>query len=319
MDFYISEFSMRLFIIVLALSLDIILGDPVYRLHPVRIIGTFVFEIQKILFKVKLNGYFGGLILWIFTVSFPLFLYFLSINMIKSNIIKLLMDLFLIYSFISYGDLMKHVINVYNALKYNELSLGREAISLIVGRDTSKMNRQEISKAAVETLAESSSDGIIAPLFWALVFGAPGIILYKSVNTLDSMVGYKNEKYLKFGYFSAKADDLFNLLPARITSLIILNFRIFDLKTFKRFWRSRYAHLSPNSAFPESALAALMDVKMGGSALYSGVLIEKEIINSTGRDIIFSDIHKACKIIRTRIIGILIFLTILILLTGVIL
>ncbi len=313
MDFLssLSDLEIRFILITLAFFIDFIIGDPVYPFHPIRILGNWISFQQKILFKVKMNNYFGGFLLWIGALVFPIVLYLIIKNNIPNKSILWLFDLFIFYSLFSAGDLIKHVADVYKSLLDNGISGGRKAVSLIVGREIENLNESEISKAAVETLAENSSDGIVAPLFYALLFGPLGTIIYKSVNTLDSMVGYKSEKYLKFGYVSAKMDDIFNFLPARITAILILSQHLFSAEKLRRFWAYRKAHLSPNAGYPESALASIMDVKMGGSSKYHGQIIEKEYINEDGKNMVPEDIKISIRIIRFRCVTILIFLLVL--------
>lgn len=308
MDFWFSREALQLHLVIVcgAFIIDLILGDPVYPFHPIRLLGNFVNILENALFRFNLKGYLGGIILWFFTLLLPLLLYFFLLKLFQVTARPIgyfiTLDLSLYYSLFSANDLIKHVANVSNSLKNKGIDDSRKALSMIVGRSTDNLDRSQISKAAVETLAENSSDGIIAPLFYALVFGVPGIMIYKAANTLDSMVGYKNEKYSKFGFISAKMDDVFNFIPARLTALIILFHHLFNTKDFIRFWKSRNAHLSPNAGFPEAAMAAILNVKMGGPAEYGNDIVHKEYINPNGRDMKPDDIEKAITIIRTRIL-----------------
>lgn len=314
MEFWFSKEALQLHLVIVsgAFVIDLILGDPVYPFHPIRLLGNFVNVLEKSLFKFNIKGYLGGIILWFCTLLSPMLLYFSLMKLFQltdSSIgYFIALDLFIYYSLFSANDLIKHVANVSNSLKKKEIEDSRKALSMIVGRSTEKLDRSQISKAAVETLAENSSDGIIAPLFYALIFGIPGILIYKAANTLDSMVGYKNEKYSKFGFLSAKMDDFFNFIPARLTALIILFYNLFNPKIFIRFWKSRRAHLSPNAGFPEAAMAAILNVKMGGAAEYGNEIVHKEYINPDGRDTEPEDIEKAITIIRTRILIIILVL-----------
>lgn len=311
----LSDLEIRYVLITMSFLMDLIFGDPVYPFHPIRILGNWILILQKSLFKVKLNGYFGGTILWFGTIMLPTIVYLLLRYFVENTLILILIDLFIFYSLFSAGDLIKHVNDVYNALLNSEIGYGREAVALIVGRGTEHLNKSEISKAAVETLAENSSDGIIAPLFYALCFGPIGIIIYKCVNTLDSMVGYRNEKYLRFGFVSAKMDDLCNFIPARITALLILLHHAFNPKEFKIFWSYRNAHLSPNAGFPESAMASILNVKMGGPSEYHGKIVDKEYINPDGKNMQPDDIKRSIKVIWYRCMIIFIFLIFLSLIT----
>lgn len=311
----LSAFQIHFLLITLAFAFDLIIGDPVYPLHPIRIIGNWISALRTILFKLKLNGYFGGVVLWFGTIAAPILICLLLKSYLNNQLYLWIMKLFIYYSLISAKDLILHVFNVSKCLLNNGLEGGRRSVALIVGRNTDNLNETEISKAAVETLAENTSDGIIAPLFYAILFGPLGIIIYKCANTLDSMVGYKSDKYLKFGFFSAKVDDLLNFIPARITALLILMHHNFDLKKFKTFWKYKRSHLSPNAGYPESAMASILNIKMGGPAEYHGQIIHKDYINPDGRETVADDIKTAVRIVWARCLVILLFLLLITLLT----
>lgn len=180
-----------------------------------------------------------------------------------------------------------------------ELSLekGRKQVARIVGRDTATLSEQEIKAAALETLAENLSDGVIAPLFWFFLLGVPGMAMYKMVNTLDSMIGYKNERYGDYGFFAAKTDDFFNYLPARLTALFMLMVsRKLSLWSFVRSFGR--AHLSPNSGYPEAALAGILHCRFGGTHDYFGVSVYKPYIGEHDRPFTFHDMERAIRINR---------------------
>lgn len=172
---------------------------------------------------------------------------------------------------------------------------GRNRLSRIVGRDTSSLDANRIRTAALETLSENLSDGVIAPMFWFLLFGLPGMMAYKMVNTLDSMIGYKNERYADFGFFAAKADDIANYIPARLTAFLML---LVGGQTDKLRWvmDNGKNHASPNSGYPEAALAAILDCRFGGPNTYSGVLVDKPYIGSTDRLLTDADMQEALRI-----------------------
>jgi len=193
---------------------------------------------------------------------------------------------------------------------------GRRQVSRIVGRDTSSLSEQQVKRAALETLAENLSDGVIAPLFWYLLLGAPGMIAYKMVNTLDSMVGYKNERYIKFGKFSARVDDVANYFPARITAAIMLlvSWRPDRLSFVEKYGK---CHTSPNSGYPEAALAAILDCRFGGPNHYFGTLVEKPYIGENDRCLTREDLSRSLRINGyTEIFMLMIVVTILIGLTS---
>jgi cobalamin biosynthesis protein CobD len=169
---------------------------------------------------------------------------------------------------------------------------GRQQLSRIVGRDTAQLEPQQIRKAALETLAENLSDGVIAPLFWFALLGAPGMLTYKMINTLDSMIGYKNERYLHFGKFAARLDDVANYLPARLTVLIMLlvKGKISDISFILKFGK---CHSSPNSGYPEAALASILNCRFGGPNSYFGKIVDKTFIGTNEREISSDDMKIA--------------------------
>ncbi len=189
---------------------------------------------------------------------------------------------------------------VLKALREEGLDAGRKQVGMLVGRDTENLTEEQVVKAAVETVAENASDGVIAPMFWMLLFGPIGGFVYKAVNTMDSMVGYKNDKYINFGRFSAKLDDVFNYIPSRISALAMIGAAYiggFDGKNAARIWkRDRRNHSSPNSAQTESACAGALRVQLGGNAYYFGKLYEKPTMGDPERKIEGEDINRACRL-----------------------
>ncbi len=189
---------------------------------------------------------------------------------------------------------------VLKALREEGLDAGRKQVGMLVGRDTENLTEEQVVKAAVETVAENASDGVIAPMFWMLLFGPIGGFVYKAVNTMDSMVGYKNDKYIYFGRFSAKLDDVFNYIPSRISALAMIGAAYIgglDGKSAARIWkRDRRNHSSPNSAQTESACAGALGVQLGGNAYYFGKLYEKPTMGDPDRKIEGEDINRACRL-----------------------
>ena len=202
----------------------------------------------------------------------------------------------LIFFCLAGTTLIKEVRDVFLALD-RSLDVGRKQVARIVGRDTTQLTAQEVRKAALETLAENLSDGVIAPLFWYLLLGVPGMMAYKMVNTLDSMIGYHSERYLHFGCFAAKMDDVANYLPARLTALlmVIASGHLKHLSFVRKYGR---CHASPNSGYPESALAAILDCRFGGPHIYFGELFDKPYIGTNDRDLTTADMKKAVRINR---------------------
>ncbi len=314
----------------LAFLLDILIGDPHCYPHPVRGIGFIINLYEKITRKIiSLNLYVAGLITVICTIITTVFcvvtlLYFThTLSSIFAEVIAFL----LLYTTISYGDLKKESMNVFSRLvQSNDLWPARKSLSRIVGRETEKLDRREIIKATVETVAENSSDGIIAPIFWAiftsivgyyvgfneLVCAALGGILYKTVNTMDSMLGYTNDKYIKFGFVAAKLDDFFNYIPARLTGIfLVLSSGILNLDykgSFQTLRTDCRKHSSPNAGFPEAAVAGALGVQLGGSSSYFGVVKEKPTIGQDRREIKDSDIVTANRLNLVTAILFLIFM-----------
>ena len=284
--------------------LDLIIGDPNNPLHPIRGIGYVASKFETIfrcIFKKYLK--FAGFITWIFTVALTFGITFGIVNVAKKfNIyFGIILEGILIYFCIASKGLVVEGYKVIKFLIHDDLDGARKQLSFIVGRDTANLSKQGIIKAVVETIAENMADGIIAPLFYAGIFGAPLAFAYKAVNTLDSMFGYKNDKYRDFGYFPAKLDDVFNYIPARITGLlIVLGSAIlrYDYKnSFKIYKRDRYNHTSPNSAHPEAAMAGALRVQLGGSNYYFGKLVEKPTIGDKLKEIDIKDVHKTAKVL----------------------
>jgi len=270
--------------IIIAYILDIIIGDPIFSLHPIRIIGRAIEFLDNRLRMLKLNLRFAGIIIAIlivgltYTTVYYFTLFFSSINTLLGTLISSL----LIYTSISVKCLGKEGLKIYNLLKKNKLAEARKQLSMIVGRDTQDMDENEIIRATIETIAESTVDGIISPLFYACLGGAPLALAYKAVNTLDSMIGYKNERYFKFGCFSARLDDIANLIPARLSAIIIPIASIFTGMSFKGsikiIIKDRNKSPSPNSGIPEAGFAGALGIQLGGINYYGGVKSSKPLL-----------------------------------------
>nr|WP_312291150.1 adenosylcobinamide-phosphate synthase CbiB [Clostridium chromiireducens] len=298
--------------------LDLIIGDPNNPYHPVRGIGCLAKRFETIfrrLFKNYLKA--AGLITWILTIAVTFIITFGIVNACKSiNLyFGIIVEGVLIYFCIASKGLVVEGYKVITFLLKDDIDGARKQLSFIVGRDTASLNKEGIIKAVVETIAENMADGIIAPLFYAAIFGAPLAFAYKAVNTLDSMFGYKNDKYMDFGFFSAKLDDIFNYIPARITGiLIVISSGILGYNyknSFKIYKRDRYNHTSPNSAHPEAAIAGALGVELGGANYYFGKLVEKPKIGDKLKEIEINDVNKTAKVLYlSAIIGFLIAISV---------
>ncbi|WP_244835458.1 cobalamin biosynthesis protein [Clostridium sp. BJN0001] len=295
-----------MFSIIIGFILDIIIGDPDNPFHPVRFIGKLCSIFEKITRKLFKNSLkFAGLITWILVslVSVLLSLSIVKIAFMINFVFGIIIEGVIIYFCISCRALHKEGRKVIESLEKGDINESRKRLSYIVGRDTKNLDEKGIIRAVIETIAENISDGVIAPLLFIGIFGAVGGVLYKAVNTMDSMFGYKNEKYIEFGYFAAKIDDIFNFIPSRLTgffvivSSLILNYNY--INSFKIFKRDRKKHLSPNSAQSESAVAGALEVRLGGPNYYFGKLVEKPFLGTELKTIEISDVKRAVKILYT--------------------
>ena len=294
--------------IAAALILDFTFGDPRNLYHPVMAIGYFIDRSERMLNKVAFTQAVRkamGLILWISTLALTLLsvLGLLKIALIIHPFVYQGVNVALLWMGIASKSLKRESMSVYHAVRSNDINEARWKLSYIVGRDTQNLSFESIIQATVETVAENTSDGVIAPLFYALIGGAPLMWVYKAVNTLDSMVGYTSEKYKDFGYVSAKMDDLFNYLPARLTALLMIasSFLLgYSGKESYRTWRKDCRnHKSPNSGHPESAAAGALGIRIGGDSLYSGQLIRKPFIGRRLRAPESEDILKTNTMMQT--------------------
>lgn len=299
--------TISLVALVMGYILDLIFGDPYWMPHPVRFIGNLISILEKVIRrfmpKTKRGEYIGGIILTVMVVSISMVIPLVIILMAKSinTYLALTVETFMCYQILATKSLKVESMKVYDELEKNDLPSARKAVSMIVGRDTKDLTFSGVAKATVETVAENTSDGIIAPMIFIAIGGAPMGFFYKAINTMDSMVGYKNEKYMNFGRFAAKLDDVVNYLPARISAyqMILSSFFLrYDYKNaFKIYKRDRYNHASPNSAQTESVCAGALDVQLAGNAYYFGKLYEKPTIGDDIREINYDDIKKANRLL----------------------
>lgn len=298
---------------IIGYFLDLALGDPQHWYHPVRAIGQLIQWEEKILYKKndsKLNKRIKGFVLLVTVVSLGFVVPFLFlILMFRINVfLGIGLEAWLIYRALATRQLDKETKIVYRALKKGDLEEGKKYIAYLVSRETKDMTEEDVIKAAIETMAENIGDGVIAPMFYAVIGGAPLSWAYKSANTLDSMVGYKNEKYEDFGYASAKFDDLLNYIPARLSSIFIIIAGFFlklnVSKGLKVLKRDRHNHTSPNSAYPESAAAGLLDIQLGGKATYDGQTTYKLTMGDKTKAIQVADLKKTSRLLYvTSFIG----------------
>ena len=221
----------------------------------------------------------------------------------------ILFDAVLIFYCLAGTTLIREEREVFLALD-RSLEEGRKQVARIVGRDTSELSAQEVRTAALETLAENLSDGVIAPLFWYTILGVPGMLAYKMINTLDSMIGYKTERYRDFGCWAAHIDDIANYIPARLTALLMV-IAAGKPQLVKFVWRNGRKHASPNSGYPEAALAGILNCRFGGPHYYFGELFDKPYIGENARELTTADMQKAVRINRTAEVLAIIIITVI--------
>jgi len=282
----ISPFEVKGYQVLLAFLLDLVIGDPRILPHPVCGIGKIIAKYEPLFRRLPLSEKIQGLFFFL-GVVFTLFLLglifcaFLSFLERVSFFLSQAIFIFVSSLFLALRGLIDAGLMVEEALKRGDILLARRELKALVGRDTENLDKKEIRKAILESYAENLNDAVMAPLFWFSLLGFMGLLIYKTVNTLDSMVGYKNERYLNFGWFSARMDDFLNFLPARITAFLIAFSALLYLgkEAFFRALSSirEFAHLhpSPNSGYPEAALSGALGVKLLGPSFYEGKLIHK--------------------------------------------
>ena len=290
----------------LGFLMDCVLGDPERLWHPIMGIGSMISFWSKTLrkwFPQSDRGQFwAGVCLWPLVVIpswlIPFVLLWL-VGMVHPAV-RFLLEIVFCWQIFAAKSLKQAALRVYDALKAGDLQLARKYVSWIVGRDTAELDAKQVTKAAVETVAENTSDGVIAPLVFLLLGGAPLGFAYKAVNTLDSMVGYKNEEFLYFGRFSARMDDVWNFIPARLSGLLFVVCAApagLDARgAWHCFRRDRLRHASPNSAQTESACAGALGVQLAGNACYFGKLYEKPTLGDAKRDIEPEDIVRTNRL-----------------------
>ena len=300
--------------IIIGWLLDLLVGDPQRLPHPVVWFGKLIAFGEHRLnhgSHRRLKGALMAIILiaLVFALTFALRHYISHL----SSYILLLLDALIVFYCLAGTTLIREVRAVFLALD-RSLEEGRAQVARIVGRDTSELSAQEVRTAALETLAENLSDGVIAPLFWFALLGTPGMLAYKMVNTLDSMIGYRTERYRQFGCWAAHIDDVANYIPARLTALLMIvgSLRFSKWRFVMKYGRN---HASPNSGYPEAALAGILDCRFGGPHYYFGQLFPKPYIGENDRPLTTADMKKAVRINRTAEI-LMMLLTLVIIALG---
>ena len=289
----------------IAYVLDLIFGDPQNIIHPVQIIGKMINIGEKSLLGKKYKSdrkykFFAGMILNITVISLTYGITYLIHRTSENSIIFTVAEIYLMYTVFSINSLAREGNRVYNILKEGNIERARKDLSYLVSRDTETMDEKMIIRSTMETISENTVDGIVAPMMYMFLGGLPLSMTYKAINTFDSMVGYKNEKYMDFGKFSAKLDDVANFIPARITGILIVIASMilgYDYKnSLKIFIRDRKNHSSPNSGHAEAGVAGALGVQFGGKVSYFGKEVDKPVIGDKTKDFELEDIKKNIKI-----------------------
>ena len=281
--------------LIIGWLLDLLFGDPERLPHPIVWFGKMIAFGEKRLNSGGHRKLKGGLmavalIALVFGISWLIRWWLMGLN----SWIVLVLDAIIVFYCLAGTTLIKEVRDVFLALD-RSLDEGRAQVARIVGRDTSELSAQEVRTAALETLAENLSDGVIAPLFWLAVLGTPGMLAYKMVNTLDSMIGYHTERYLQFGCWAAHIDDVSNYIPARLTALLMVVGRTHHLRFV---YRNGKNHASPNSGYPEAALAGILNCRFGGPHKYFGEVFDKPYIGENDRELTTADMKTAIRVNR---------------------
>ncbi len=309
--------KLSLLALVLGFILDLIIGDPHGLYHPIRLVGNLIGLLEKHMNKKSdspdrqmVMGWLMALIVITLSSGIPLLLLLLAYRI--HPVCGLVLETVMCWQLLATKSLKDESMKVYRKLKKHDLQGSRHAVSMIVGRDTEVLDETGVTKAAVETVAENTSDGVIAPMFYMAIGGAFLGWMYKSINTMDSMVAYKNDRYLYFGRIPAYLDDIANYIPARLAGLLMVlaSFlvRLDGTHAFAIFKRDRYNHASPNSAQTEAVMAGALNVQLAGDAWYFGELHKKKTIGDDIRPVEAEDIVRANKLLYgTAVVSLVIF------------
>ena len=285
---------------------DLIFGDPRWLYHPVRLIGNLIALLEKLIRKImpvsKAGELEGGFITVVLVLLLCGIVPWVLLHLVFGlNVVAgVILEAFMSYQLLAVKSLKDESMKVYDALTGNTIEDARKAVSMIVGRDTQNLDQKGVAKAAIETVAENFSDGVIAPMFYMFIGGPVLMYIYKGINTMDSMLGYKNGKYIYFGRCAAKLDDAANFIPSRLAALLLIAAAYiggFNGKgAVKIFKRDRFNHASPNSAQTESAAAGALDIQLAGNAYYFGKLYEKPTMGDSVKEPEAEDIKRVNKL-----------------------
>lgn len=307
--------------VVLGFVLDLLIGDPHWLYHPIRLVGALISALEKLLrgvFPKNKNGELAaGVFLLALTAGITTGCAW-GLLYLAGRIhpwVRFVLETVMCYQLLATKALKDETMKVYTALSQGDLKQARYAVSMVVGRDTEVLDETGVTKAAVETVAENASDGVIAPLLFLAIGGAPLGFFYKAVNTMDSMVGYKNDKYLYFGRAAARFDDVLNYIPARLSGALMsaaASFCGVDAgNAWKIFLRDRRNHSSPNSAHTEAAAAGALHIQLAGNAYYFGKLYEKPTIGDPDRPVEYEDIRRVNRLLyATAVLTLIVFMVV---------
>ena len=307
--------------VVLGFVLDLLIGDPHWLYHPIRLVGALISALEKLLrgvFPKNKNGELAaGVFLLALTAGITTGCAW-GLLYLAGRIhpwVRFALETVMCYQLLATKALKDETMKVYTALSQGNLKQARYAVSMVVGRDTEVLDETGVTKAAVETVAENASDGVIAPLLFLAIGGAPLGFFYKAVNTMDSMVGYKNDKYLHFGRAAARFDDVLNYIPARLSGALMsaaASFCGLDAgNAWKIFLRDRRNHSSPNSAHTEAAAAGALHIQLAGNAYYFGKLYEKPTIGDPDRPVEYEDIRRVNRLLyATAVLTLIVFMVV---------
>ena len=282
--------------LLLGWVLDFVFGDPARLPHPIVWFGKMISFGEHRLNKGS-HRMAKGAMMAICLILLVFFAVWGLKRLVPNMVLWLILDTLIVFYCLAGTTLIREVREVFLALD-RSLDEGRQQVARIVGRDTSQLSAQEVRTAALETLAENLSDGVIAPLFWFALLGTPGMLAYKMVNTLDSMIGYRTERYKDFGCWAAHIDDVANYIPARLTALLMV-IASGRLSLLRFVWKNGRKHASPNSGYPEAALAGILNCRFGGPHIYFGELFDKPYIGENDRELTTADMHTSVRINRT--------------------
>lgn len=293
-----ATYELTLFLLPICVGylIDLTLGDPDNWPHPIRVFGNLISNSDRLFNRCKFR-FFKGMFVTILLCT-ATYVSFFFLNKILENLhfaIYITVNSLLVWYGLANKSLITEGRQVFEVLKDGGIEAGRKQLSRIVGRDTSQLTPQQIRIAVLETMSENLSDGVIAPLFFYLIGGVPAMMTYKMINTLDSMIGYRNERYEQFGKFAARLDDVANFIPARITALLMV-ITTSSSRGFRFLLKFGNKHKSPNAGYPEAALAGILNCRFGGPNVYHGTLVDKPYIGKNDRSIEHNEIYRVISI-----------------------